>query len=33
MKKIGGRVYRGVDIGLEISNGNLENSFENVVAE
>ena len=33
MKQIGGSIYRGVDIGLEISNGNLENSFENVVAE
>ena len=33
MKEIGGSIYRGVDIGLEISNGNLEKSFENVVAE
>lgn len=33
MKKIGGSIYRGADIGLEISNGNLEKSFENVVAE
>ena len=33
MKKIGGRIYRGVDIVLEISNGNLEKSFENVVTE
>ncbi len=33
MKKIGGSIYRGVDIELEISNGNLEKSFENVVAE
>ena len=33
MKEIGGGIYRGADIGLEISNGNLEKSFENVVSE
>lgn len=33
MKQIGGSIYRGVDIELEVSNGNLEKSFENVVAE
>lgn len=33
MKKIGGRVYKGIEVDLEILNGNLENSFENVVAE
>ena len=33
MKQIGGSIYRGADIGLEISNGKLEKSFENVVAE
>ncbi|MBR4983944.1 MAG: hypothetical protein IKY94_15465 [Lachnospiraceae bacterium] len=33
MKQIGGSIYRGIDVELKISNGKLEKSFENVVAE